>query len=139
MPRHTLYAYVDGSDLRDVADAIERDLDAFVQSRTWKYGKAWVVNHRYPLEGTMKEGDLPDWDLGLNLELPDFQNEPQGWFSDVEALAHFLTELSSKSNREFVIGIGDSQTDIAEDLTNIGPRGIDLGVLRAIIGVSETA
>ena len=54
-----------------------------------------------------------DWDLGVNLELPDAGREPPGWFSDVEEIAVFLRLLSDESGRDFVIGIADAKTGIS--------------------------
>src|SRR5215467_11181011 len=88
MPRHTLFAYVDGSDLDDIADALEGRLRAFVEARSWIAGEAWVVNQQLEADASCTEPeDIPCWDLGLNLHLPDPGIEPAGWFADVEAIA----------------------------------------------------
>ena len=42
--------------------------------------------------------------------------EPAGWFAYVEAIARFFGNLHGEFGRDFVIGIGDAQTGIAEDL-----------------------
>src|SRR5262245_63857633 len=110
MTRHTLYAYVDGADLEDVADLLDARFAEFVAGRVWVAGHASVVNQRRGEETCTQPGDLPPWDLGLNLELPDPNTEPPGWFADVEAVAQFLGRLHRESGRDFIIGISDAQT-----------------------------
>lgn len=137
MPRHTLYAYVDGADLTEVASALEQRLNSFVASRKWTCGNAWVVNQRSADEMCSRPGDIPLWDLGLNLELPDPGSEQRGWFADVEAIACFLGRLQGDYGRDFVIGIADGHSGIREDLFGISGTSPDLAKLRTIIGVGE--
>jgi hypothetical protein len=49
MVRHVLYAYVDGSNLDGIADALDSRFAKFVENRSWVAGRASVVNQ--------KEGD----------------------------------------------------------------------------------
>ena len=136
MPRHTLFAYVDGSDLDDIADALEARLRAFVEARRWVAGEAWVVNQRLEADASCTEPeDIPSWDLGLNLHLPDPGMEPAGWFADVEAIARFLGNLHGEFGRDFVVGIGDAQTGIAEDLYCIADGSPDLEMLARLLGL----
>jgi len=139
MPRHTLFAYVDGSDLDDVADALQGRLQAFVDGRRWVSGEAWVVNQQ--LEGdascTQPEDIHCCWELGLNLHLPDPGMEPAGWFADVEVIARFLGNLHAEFGCDFVIGIGDAQTGIAEDLYWIDDSSPDLEKLTRIVGLGS--
>jgi hypothetical protein len=138
MPRHTLFAYVDGSNLDDIADALEERLGAFVDGRRWVAGEAWVVNQQQELdESCTQPEDIPQWDLGLNLHLPDPGMEPAGWFADVEAIAGFLGTLHEEFGRDFVIGIADNQTGIGEDLYSIDDSSPDLEKLAQIIGVGS--
>ena len=81
MPRHILYAYVEGADLEDVADVLDARFAEFVESRNWVTGNISAVNQMQGVETCSQSGDLPLWDLGLNLELPDPGTEPKGWFS----------------------------------------------------------
>jgi hypothetical protein len=71
MPKHTLYAYVDGADLEDVATQLEARFTEFVASRQWIAGVASVINQRHGRDTCTQPGDLPLWDLGLTLQLPD--------------------------------------------------------------------
>ena len=137
MPQHTLYAYVDGADLDGIADALDARFAKFVESRHWVAGRASVVNQRHERETCSQPGDLPLWDLGLNLELPNPDREPAGWFADVEAVGQFLGTLHREFGRDFIIGIADTQTGISNDLFDVSTDTPDLGRLRAIIGVGE--
>lgn len=137
MPRHTLYAYVEGADLDAVVGPLEARFGAFVEGRRWVAGKAWVVNQRHGQETCMQPGDLPLWDLGLNLSLPDPGTEASGWFADVEAIASFLGDLHGAFGRDFVMGIADAKAGAAEDLFSVSESSPDLARLRTIIGVGK--
>ncbi|CAN7750354.1 hypothetical protein LJR130_006708 [Variovorax sp. LjRoot130] len=115
MSKHTLFAYVDGADLHEIADSLEKRLDAFAREGDWRVAAPLVVNRRGTDDG-LRAGDLPSWDLGLNLALPDVGQEPDRWFADVERITVFLGTLHSAFGRDFVIGIADNVTGIAEDL-----------------------
>ena len=95
------------------------------------------MNQRHPPDESLKAGDLPDWELGLNVELPDSPSEPNGWFNDMEAIARFLAELHRATGRNFVIGICDSSAGTSEDLFTVDSNEPDLVELRSIIGVRE--
>jgi len=135
---HTLYAYVDGSDLDDVETLLLGEFQTFARGRSWSRS-TWVVNQRQPSTSPEKYGDLPNWDLGLNHELPDPGDEVPGWFEEVEAIALFLGALAEKSGREFVIGIRDNGTGSADDLFFVGGLHVDVARLRAIVGVGPIA
>lgn len=140
MPRHTLYAYVEGSDLYDIESQLVDQLTSFVASRSWVCSDAWVVNQRGDSKDpSLGPDDLPDWDLGINIALPDPGSETPGWYADVEETARYLAELHAATGRDFVIGIDDSVTGIAEDLFFIESDTIDLAKLRQMIGVGETS
>ena len=134
MQRHTLYAYVDGSDLEDVAAPIEERLVELAAAPGWVTSRPTVVNQKTDVSGSHPD-DLPDWDLGLNLTLPDTGDEPDGWFGDVERIAEYLAKLHSTFAREFVIGIADNVTGATEDLFFVESDAPDLSRLRSAIGV----
>ena len=138
MARHTLYAYAEGNNLHDVAAEIERRVEQYIRDSSWRYGKPWVVNQRRKHDPSLRPGDSPGWDLGLNLDLPDPPNEPEGWFNDVERIAMFFTELRSITGRNFIIGIGDNERGFSEDLFTIHTTTPDLARLRQIIGVGDS-
>jgi hypothetical protein len=139
MAKHTLYAYVDGSDLHDIVGDVEAHLERFVEETPWHIRKPWLVNQRRETDPSLSPGDLPDWEVGLNLELPEPGLGPSGWFQDVVRLANFLGELHALFGRDFVIGIADGERRISEDLFFITSRTPDLVELRQIIGIEEEA
>lgn len=138
MARHTLYAYIEGYDNDAIAEPLEAQLNEAVNGATWAYGKPWVVNQRRD-DPTLRPGDLPPWEIGLNFDLPDPGQEPLGWFSDVEAIVLLMRRLRSEFGRDFVLGIGDNQTGFSEDLFFINSDEPDLRQLRAMIGVVDGA
>jgi hypothetical protein len=140
MARHTLYAYVDGSDLHAIAMELESRLERFVEGEAWCVQAPLIVNQRRPEDPTLPAGDLPDWDLGLNLDLPDLGNETLDWFSDVERIIRFLGKLRESLGRDFVIGIGDNDRGYSEDIFFVNTAAPDLRTLRRVIGVgADTA
>jgi len=134
MARHTLYAYVDGSDLDEVADSIQVALEKLVAASSWAFVRPRIVNQKHERDDSYRPDDLTDWDLGLNLDLPDPGVEPTGWFQDVEQLARLVGQIVTRTGREFVIGISDNATGVAEDLFDIEDDHPDLARLRAVIG-----
>jgi len=139
MARHTLYAYVEGSDFADVADELELRLFRFVDSGQWRYATPKIVNQRHKDDPSLGPGDLPDWDLGLNIDLPDPPEEPAGWFGDIERIVGFLAELHVATGRDFVIGIGDNESGISDDLFGINSASPDVEQLRRFLGVRDDA
>jgi hypothetical protein len=89
------------------------------------------------LETSTQPGDLADWDLGLNIQLPEPNAEPSGWFGDIEAIAQFLGGLHRELGRDFVIGINDAQTGITEDLFYVSTTLPNVERLRLILGIGE--
>ena len=138
MARQTLFAYVDGYDLEGVAADLECQFAAFVASRAWRSPDVWIVNQRDPGAPSDTE-DLRQWDLGLNIDLPDPGTETPGWFADIEAIALFLTRLNTTTGRAFVIGVQDNEADFNEDLLAIDSPTPDLTRLRTLIGVGPIA
>jgi hypothetical protein len=136
--RYTLYAYVDGSDLHHVSEEIEVLLDAIVVGEAWTLGAPSVVNQLQERDETYRPEDLTNWDLGLNLDLPDVGSEPAGWFQDVERIARGVGRIAARTGRSFVIGIADSETSICDDLFFVEDGDPDLDQLRTIIGVEPT-
>jgi hypothetical protein len=132
MRKHVLYAYAEGGDFDLVAAPITERLDAFIANREWISGDARVVNQQ------RRRHDSPDgWDLGINLELPDPNSEPSGWFEDVEEIAITCNELARDLDTPFVIGISDQQSGIADDLFGLVGGAIDVERLKAIIGAES--
>jgi hypothetical protein len=136
MARHTLYAYVDGSDLEAVAGDIEGALKLAAASAKWALPQPRIINQRHERDDSHSPGDLTDWDLGLNLLLPTQDAEPVDWFHDIEEVIRIVHQVARTTGREFVIGIQDADSGIAEDLLFVGSGPpIDLTPLRAFMGI----
>jgi hypothetical protein len=133
MPPHTLYAYVAGNDIHEVAIGVRRELEAFVGSVRWTR-PTWVVDHVHPRTPAMSPDDLPDWDLGLNHELPACGSTADGWFADIAQIVVKRNELAAETGREFVLGLVDCDTGLGEDVCSFDGQGIDMLQLRAILG-----
>jgi hypothetical protein len=138
MARHTLFAYVDGSDLAGIATELESRFEAFVQAYSWR-ATPTVVNQIQARDSTMGADDLPDWDLGLNMALPDPDQEPLGWFSEVERIVSFLAELHRATGREFVLGVHDGDGGFSEDLFSVDRDTPDGEEFRTVLGVRKGA
>lgn len=133
MTRHTLYAYVHGNDIGDVAPVILTALQEFVDSRRWARA-TWVVDQIHPREPSMRPEDLTDRDLGLNHELPDPSAEGPDWFDDIRHLALRLVDLAASTGREFVLGLHDDESGLGEDIFLITGAGVDIAELRVMLG-----
>ena len=138
MPGQTLYAYVEGNEFHGIAPELESKLELFVRDTPWRYARPWVVNQRLENDPSLRPGDRPDWDLGLNMHLPD--GDPPGWFADVETMVKFIAPLQQEIGRAFVLGISDNERGFTEDLPfEIDSRSPDLALLRRVIGVKDDA
>ena len=137
MARHTLFAYVDGSDLDEVASEIETALEALVASSSWTLERPWVVNQKHERDPSSSADDLAQWDLGLNLDLPEVGTEAPHWLEDVEQVARIAGQVVASSGRTFVVGIGDNNAGVSEDLVDIEDSDPDLAKLRALIGLGS--
>lgn len=138
MSRYILYAYVDGADLSDVAEPLEHQLRLFVDTERWSGMPPIVINQR-AAASTVHADDFPDWDLGLNLALPDRGTEGPDWCQDVEMIARHLGRLHARFHRDFVIGICDNVTALVEDLYFVESEIPDLSKLRTAIGTCITS
>lgn len=129
---HVLAAYVDGSDLDDVAATLRVAFLRFAGSGVWPTPQVLVVDQRQPPDPAESEF-LPQWDLGLNLGL-DHWPRSAGWFAGVEALVALLRQLAADTEREFVLFLClRSESWRQEHLTFVGPNPVDLPWLREAI------
>lgn len=133
MAKSTLFAYVQGTDLEGVAETLEARLDALVAERTWIAKDVWVVNQQFPLEAGAKLGELPEWDLGLNLALAAKRTRPTAWVEDVVAIANTFGALNRETGRKFVIGIHDEKANTVKDLFFIDSEQPDVEKLRTAL------
>jgi hypothetical protein len=115
-----------------VADTLDAAFARLAAESGWVCGQPWAVNQRREDDPTLGPGDLPDWEIGLNLELPDRDAEPPGWFGDVQRIVAFLERLHVTTGRDFVVGIGHNGT--SEDVVFIGQELLDLAWLRRALG-----
>jgi hypothetical protein len=121
MPKSTLFAYAQGTDLEKVAEVVETRLDALVAERKWVLGDVWVVNQQEP----------PHWDLGLNLTLPAAgKSRPKGWVEDLVAIATLLGKLHGETKRTFVMGVANAKGD-TKDVFSVDSATPDLAKLRS--------
>ncbi len=137
MAKHTLYAYVDGFDLDEIAEKLILSFEHFLSSREWRCENVTIVDQRHLDDPTLGPGDIQNWDLGLNIDLPDLGKEESGWFSDIIAMATFLGKLYEQMGKAFVIGIGDNNTGITEDLFYVDTNEPNLDELKEIIGIGD--
>lgn len=118
----TLYVYVDGFDLTGLeTDLVERFTE-FVAA--WNISTARVVNDRRQSSVGLREGDLPEWNLGLNFTVNRLPRQK------IQELVRFLGDLAKETGRNFVIGSG------GEEWFSVGPepRGNVVELLAEQIG-----
>lgn len=140
MSPYVLYAYVDGSDLHDVADDFKRRIREFIGANTWHLEAPWLVNQRREGDPSLGPDDLPDWELGLNIKLQDPKSAPADWFDDIKRIVQFLGQLHDDTDRDFVIGVGDTTKEwFSNDLLFVDCRNPDLTHLRRILGADGSA
>jgi hypothetical protein len=133
-PHHTLYFYADGNDLHDDAALLLARFEEFVRGRTWTAGDVCVVDQIHDDDPTLQPGDLPDWDLGLNLRLSALRHDrPAGWFDDVIVIVSFLRTLSDATGRAFVIGAAFASSQVSEDLFEVSSDPVDLESLKVCL------
>ena len=104
-----LYIYIDGSDLDEIAEPIENSIRGWIANG---YDKVSLVNQRDMEAVGLSEADLPDWDLGVNIKVKGK--------SELKEPLNFLYSLAKKYKRDFVIGIFDPQSGVAEDVCYFG-------------------
>jgi len=63
----TLFVYVDGNDLEECYARVTPQLRALAAE--WQLKDCRFVDDRYPTTPDLEAGDLPDWNLGVNLPL----------------------------------------------------------------------
>lgn len=127
MARHTLYAYVQGTDLEGVVERIEAHLDELVAGRTWAVPDVWVVNQR------VADGE---WDLGLNLTLPASPHKRTEWIEDAVAVAKAYGALHGETGRRFVLGLHDAKSDTVKDLFFVDSAAPDLDQVRTALAAA---
>ena len=106
-----IFIYVDGSDLSEVVDRIQRRLI------TWKDETpvdVTIVNDLHPRTPDLDPDDLPDWNLGLNLDQKILT------LDILKSAVRFLYDVGLETERDFVIGYFDASTGMSEDIAFFG-------------------
>ena len=129
------YAYVDGADLDSVAVMIAQSLEHFIKNRGWSCKAPWVVNQRDAADINSNDGDLPLWDLGLNMELPSPSEISVGWFEELTLTLKHLQKICATHDRELVLGISNPLTGISEDILYLTSTDFELDELAWALGV----
>ena len=138
MPTQIFYAYVDGSDLTELEDLLVNRLNDFVSSRTWTCRNVHLVNQKGdPNDPSLGPEDLPDWELGINFTMPNDSDSQVTWIDDVEETVLFLAQLHTETDRDFVIGLGDAERGISQDLMFVSSPSPDTAALRRMLGVDN--
>jgi len=105
----SLYIYIDGSDLNDVADKIESSIETWLNNTDFD---AIIVNQKHERTPDLKNADLTDWDLGINLNYDQL--------SKLNEIANYLYSLAIKYNRNFALGYYDATSNITENISYFG-------------------
>jgi hypothetical protein len=127
---YVLAAYVEGSDLKEVASLVRSRLTKFIADHRWSTDQLLFVDQVEELLESTDEDFLPAWDLGINLGL-DHHSTDANWFVDVEALVRMLQSLHIESGRDFVLFLCfRSRPWLQEHLDFIGSRPVDLKWLK---------
>lgn len=129
---NVLVAYVDGSDLRDVAPLLRDRFRQFITGRAWVTDQVLFVDQVHDPDPSYPDY-LPDWDLGLNIGLDHVPVRP-AWFADVRALVEFLTTLQVESGRHFMVCLASrSRHWFQEHLVVVDGDAIDFAWLQEMI------
>lgn len=129
MAKNTLFAYFLGNDFTQFDALFVTHANQFIPGRTWICPDVRAVNQRR----TASDG-VPEWELGLNLDLPDPYQEPFGWFADVEEIVIFCLACRAEFQHDMVVGISDNERHYSEDIIEITAEPPDLDYLRNFIG-----
>lgn len=130
MAKNCIYAYFLGNDFSSFADRFVERANQFIQSRSWICPAIWAVNQR----GVTSDG-VNEWDLGLNLDLPDPYSEPPGWFTDVEEIVIFCIACRMEFRHDLEIGISDNERRYSEFIIEITDEPPNLDYLRDFVGI----
>jgi hypothetical protein len=107
-----IFVYVDGSDLEQVEAVLLRAFEDFTAS--WGVESVKLINDKHNRTSDLGPDDLPDWNLGLNVEVDSLPREK------IETLMRFLSKIAAKTDREFVIGAWRTKTMVSEDWCFVG-------------------
>jgi hypothetical protein len=115
MPILSLFMYVEGSDLEEVFPVIEAEGHRLLTSRTWSVPTRFISTH-FPRTANLHPDDLPDWNLGFNLDLARAPDALKAAASDIRAIGEFASAIHRRTGRIFIFGTYDPKTHLDEDL-----------------------
>ena len=125
MSKCTLSAYIlPGESAVDQTAFVHR-VNQFISARKWECEDVWAV---------AQERSDQDREIGLNLLLPEPQQEPPGWFQDIEAIVAFCVQARRELERDFVIGIAGAN-GLSEDIIEIDSERPNVEYIKRFIGV----
>ena len=130
MAKNTIYAYLIGNEFSNIADPIVAQIHQLIGYRKWICPDIWAVNQ----QSNAEDGSI-EWELGINLDLPDPYQEPPNWFEDVKAIISFCVDIRKKYNQDFIFGISDNKNGIVENIAKINTEEPDIEYLKRVIGV----
>lgn len=125
--RFGIYAYVDGSDLHDVAVLLFRRLGEIAR----EFPNVRVIDDRFEKTSDMHPDDLPDWNLGLNFDLD------RDSVCYVSRLLENIRSLAQESGRIFVVGYYDRHSKIDEDIGFIEPAKDFSSICRVLESLAQ--
>jgi hypothetical protein len=124
---HTFYLYLLPGATSDAMTNAIHELTVFQESRTWYSPDVWLVNQA-------TEDDSDDArEVGLNFQVTNLRADPGTWFPDVQAVVELAHHLRSRHGTEFVLGVADQSTGVAEDIAELTSPDKDLGYIRTFL------
>ena len=137
--RHTLYGYIVGVELADGERVVVDLIRTAIEAGDWHYARPCLVNQQHPAGEYDEPDDLPLWDLGLNMRLPEPGAEPVGWVDDLKSVLGILAQVFVATGRDSVVGIHDATTGITDDLFSVRSPVHDFDEFRTAIGAPNEA
>lgn len=102
-----LYIRVDGSDLSACEKSLMIEFE-YLAARLHEL-EPKLVNFQHPKTPEMSPKDLPDWDIGLDLNLEAITK------NHATAIASSLQQIAVETKRDFVVGL-TNEFGITEDI-----------------------
>lgn len=106
----TFYIYSDGADIEGIAPAMREKIESFVAPHG---DRVLVVDQRE--KRVAHEGDLPDWEFGVNFRSDALSEEEK------KDLLFFFQTLGADFGRSFVVGFV-TRYGQAEDIAFVSPN-----------------
>ena len=131
--RRVLYVYVEDRCEPSDASCIAAQLERAVSVSKWGLAAPEIVNEISSLGDQSGHRELPPWDVGLSLALPDAGCAPCGWFRDVERFARITGDIVSHTGHRFVVGVAECDAGLWEDLFVIDTPTPDVVALAAVV------